>query len=98
MSTINCFANAMALFLAWVFVATGLPFIKSSGQLSISRTLTISTDIDNTQSMSPFGNGKLSSFPLPPMGIICGGNFNCEGHYCPPNATTIKNIVDQLGK
>jgi hypothetical protein len=31
-------------------------------------------------------------------GANCDGNFGCEGGYCPPNITSIKTIVDQIGK
>jgi hypothetical protein len=31
-------------------------------------------------------------------GANCDGNFGCEGGYCPPDITSIKAIVDQIGK
>ncbi|KAH3966747.1 hypothetical protein HBH96_182620 [Parastagonospora nodorum] len=44
---------------------------------------------DSAQVMSPRQK-------LPAKGVSCDGNFGCEGGYCPPNSTTILNLVDQI--
>lgn len=92
------FTKAITLVAACALAVTALPSGKPFCDWSDGLSLINTTGIESVPGVSPRGNAELDSLVLPPRGITCDGNFNCEGGYCPPDIHTMKTIVDQIRK
>jgi hypothetical protein len=88
----------LGLVAACVSLIAALPSSRSSYNWRVDSSLIGDADVVSVFGVSPRENDGVNNLVLPPRGITCGGSFNCEGGYCPPDIKVIKQIVDQIRK